>query len=169
MKKSGRAFIIDKENERGGFMKKITSFEVNHELLEPGLYVSRVDGDVTTYDMRTRKPNAGEYMDDVTVHTVEHMFATFIRNSEISEDVIYFGPMGCRTGFYLLIRNADDARSLAAIKKALADIISYRGEVFGASPGECGNYRSLDLEKARKECERYLKVLEKEPSFQYKK
>lgn len=148
-------------------MEKITSFTVNHDLLEPGIYVSRVDGDITTYDLRTRKPNAGSYMDTTTAHTVEHMFATLVRNSEIKDDVIYFGPMGCRTGFYLVVRNADNGQVLAVTKKVLADIIAHNGEVFGASRVECGNYRDLDLAKAKSECAAYLEVLGKEQTFKY--
>ena len=150
-------------------MNRITSFTVDHDLLTEGIYVSRIDGDITTYDMRTRIPNSGDYMDTTTAHTVEHMFATFIRNSEISDDVIYFGPMGCRTGFYLLVRNADNAQVLGITKRILADIIAYEGEVFGASKKECGNYRDLGLEKAKAECRRYLKALEKEQTFEYKR
>ena len=86
-------------------MEKIASFTVDHDKIEPGIYISRIDGDIVTYDMRTRKPNMGDYMDNLTMHSVEHMFATYIRNSEISDNVIYFGPMGCQTGFYLLVRN----------------------------------------------------------------
>ena len=102
-------------------MKRITSFTVDHDLLTEGIYVSRIDGDITTYDMRTRVPNSGDYMDTTTAHTVEHMFATFVRNSEISDDVIYFGPMGCRTGFYLLVRNADNQKVLEITKKTVAE------------------------------------------------
>lgn len=148
-------------------MERIASFTVDHNLLEPGIYVSRVDGDITTYDLRTRKPNCGEYMDTMTAHTVEHMFATLVRNSEIAADVIYFGPMGCRTGFYLLVRNADNEQVLRVTKRILADIIAYDGEVFGASAKECGNYRDLGLDTAKKECERYLKALAREQSFSY--
>lgn len=148
-------------------MQKITSFTVDHERLEPGIYVSRTDGDITTYDLRTRKPNCGEYMDTVTAHTVEHMFATFVRNSEIKDDIIYFGPMGCRTGFYLLVRNADNEQVLAITKRILADIIAYDGEVCGASAKECGNYLDLDLECAKNECRRYLETLRAEQSFKY--
>lgn len=148
-------------------MKKITSFTVDHTKLREGIYVSRIDGDVTTYDLRTRIPNNGEYMDTTTMHTVEHMFATLVRNSEIADDVIYFGPMGCRTGFYLLVRNADNQQILAVTKRILADIIAYDGPVYGASEIECGNYRDLDLEKGKEECRRYLKSLEKEQSFEY--
>ncbi len=150
-------------------MNRITSFTVDHDLLTEGIYVSRIDGDITTYDLRTRVPNSGDFMDTTTAHTVEHMFATFVRNSEISDDVIYFGPMGCRTGFYLVVRNADDQNILEITKKILADIIAYDGEVFGASRKECGNYLDLDLAKAKGECEKYLKVLQNEQTFEYKK
>ena len=149
-------------------MKRITSFTVDHDLLKEGIYVSRIDGDITTYDMRTRIPNNGDFMDTTTAHTVEHMFATFVRNSEISDDVIYFGPMGCRTGFYLLVRNADNAKILEITKKILADILAYEGEDFGNTKKECGNYLDLDLAKAKEECAKYLKVLtENEQTFEY--
>ena len=97
---------------------RITSFSINHDVLLPGLYVSRVDGDVTTYDMRTRRPNTGDLMDNSTMHSLEHMFATYIRNGDLKDSVVYFGPMGCQTGFYLLVRNAGNYRnlSLAAAK-----------------------------------------------------
>ena len=149
-------------------IRRITSFTVDHDYLTPGIYISRVDGDITTYDLRTRTPNGGEYMDSRTMHSVEHMFATYVRNSDIADDVIYFGPMGCRTGFYLLVRNADNAKILEITKKILADIIAYEGEVFGNTRKECGNYLDLDLEKAKEECRRYLKALEKEQTFEYK-
>lgn len=149
-------------------MKKIASFTVDHTTLETGIYVSRIDGDITTYDLRTRKPNTDDLMDHSTMHTLEHMFATYVRNSEISDDVIYFGPMGCQTGFYLLVRNADNAKVLEVTKKVLYDIISHTGDVFGNSEIECGNYRTLNLEKARYEAKSYLDILcSKEHSFLY--
>ena len=124
-------------------MERIKSFTINHDILMPGFYISRVDGDITTYDMRTRRPNMGNYMSDLTMHSVEHMFATYIRNSEIADDVVYFGPMGCQTGFYLLIRNADDKQVFEITKKVLQEILDHEGPVFGASAVECGNYRNL--------------------------
>ncbi len=139
---------------------KIASFTVNHETLLPGLYISRVDGDITTYDLRTRRPNTGDLMDHSTMHSCEHMFATFIRNSYLRDDIIYFGPMGCQTGFYLLVRNADNRKVLDVLKTACKDVIAYEGEVFGCSPVECGNYKTLSLENAKAECRRYLKILE---------
>ena len=113
-------------------MKTIQSFTVDHDFIDPGMYISRIDGDITTYDMRTRKPNASDYMDNLTMHSLEHMFATYIRNSAIGERVIYFGPMGCRTGFYLLVRDVDREVVLAETKKALSDIVSHTGKMFGA-------------------------------------
>lgn len=141
-------------------MKKITSFTVDHDLISPGIYISRIDGDITTFDLRTRRPNCGDYMDNITMHSLEHMFATFIRNSRIGSGVIYFGPMGCQTGFYLLTRGLDKNVVLDEVKGTLRDIITYRGEVFGASRKECGNYLCLDLACAQKEAVRYLRVLE---------
>lgn len=142
-------------------IKQNASFMVDHRRFGEGLYISRIDGDITTYDMRTRKPNSGDYMDNVTMHTFEHMFSTYIRNSGL--EVIYFGPMGCQTGFYLLVRNADNDKVLAEIKSALSKIIAHEGEVFGASEIECGNYLSLELSSAAKESQRYLDVLNHTP------
>ena len=148
---------------------KIASFTVDHDLLTEGIYVSRIDGDITTYDLRTRVPNAGDYMDNLTMHSVEHMIATYIRASEISDRVIYFGPMGCQTGFYLLVRDADNEETLAVVKSVLEKIINHSGEMFGAVRRECGNYRNLDLSAAKAECERYLAILSgKENDFLYK-
>ena len=150
-------------------INKISSFTVDHDLLTEGIYVSRIDGDVTTYDLRTRVPNAGDYMDNLTMHSVEHMFATYVRASAIGERVIYFGPMGCQTGFYLLVRDAENARVLEIVKDVLSKIVSHEGEMFGAVRRECGNYKNLDLAAAKRECERYLAILQsKENDFLYK-
>ena len=86
-------------------MNKIKSFQVDHRKLGVGIYVSRVDVDIVTYDLRFCKPNSGTVLDNVTMHTIEHMLATFVRNSDIKNEVLYFGPMGCQTGFYLLVRD----------------------------------------------------------------
>ncbi len=151
-------------------MKKITSFTVDHRFITEGIYISRVDKDVTTYDLRTRKPNCGDYMDHETMHTFEHLFATFVRNSAISDDVLYFGPMGCQTGFYLLVRNADNAVVRNIVTDVLESIMNHTGEVFGASKIECGNYRSLNLEKAKAEAVRYLNSLKNDNNnFKYPK
>ena len=148
--------------------KKIASFTVNHDTLTEGVYVSRIDGDITTYDMRTRVPNGGDYMDNLTMHSLEHMFATYVRNSEIGDRVIYFGPMGCRTGFYLLVREMPHERVLTIVKDVLAKIIAHDGAMFGASQKECGNYRELSLDAAKAEAARYLEKLnDKEQTFSY--
>ena len=162
--------IISSMKKRKEFiiMDKIASFTVDHDKIVPGIYISRIDGDITTYDMRTRKPNAGEYMDNITMHTFEHLFATYIRNSSIGESVIYFGPMGCQTGFYLLIRNADNKVVSEEIKEVLKKILAHSGEVFGASRKECGNYKNLDLSLAVIEAEKYLKAIsQREITFKY--
>ena len=149
-------------------LRRIASFSVNHNFIKEGIYVSRIDGDITTYDLRTRVPNSGDYMDNITMHTVEHLFATYVRNSLIGDRVIYFGPMGCQTGFYLLVRDADNAEVLSVVIDVLEKIISHTGRVPGASPEECGNYLSLDLSAAIRECERYLAVLRgRDNTFKY--
>ena len=107
-------------------------------------------------------------MDNLTMHSVEHMFATYIRNSEISENVIYFGPMGCQTGFYLLVRDEESEVVLSVVKSVLRRIINHDGEIFGNKREECGNYRNLNLDAAKLECQRYLDVLESsEETFRY--
>ena len=149
-------------------MERIKSFEIDHNLLDPGFYISREDGDVITYDLRTRKPNMGEYMDNATMHSLEHMFATMVRNSAVSDQVVYFGPMGCQTGFYLLVRSTVSPMEVFELtKKILADILAYEGPVFGASAIECGNYRNLSLDAAKKECEGYLKVLQAQTNMEF--
>jgi S-ribosylhomocysteine lyase len=143
----------------GEILKKIASFEVDHRYIEPGVYISRVDGDITTYDLRTRKPNIGDLMSNVSMHSTEHLFATLIRNSDIKEDVIYFGPMGCQTGYYLLVRNAEHEKVLEEIKKVLQDIIDFDGDMPGKSEIECGNYKSLDVEVAREDVRKYYEKI----------
>lgn len=141
-------------------MKKIKSFEVDHTRLEKGLYISRIDGDIVTYDMRFCKPNSGTVLDNETMHTIEHMLATFTRNSPILESVVYFGPMGCQTGFYFLVRdNVTPDTVLSVLKNALKATVAHTGEVFGASAVECGNYKTLNLSKAKTACRDYLEVL----------
>ena len=150
-------------------LTRIASFSVNHDFIDEGIYISRVDGDITSYDMRTRRPNMGDYMDNLTMHSVEHLFATYVRNSEIGNKVIYFGPMGCQTGFYLLVRNADNEEVLAVVKSVLAKIVAHEGCVPGATRVECGNYKNLDLEAAKVECRRYLEALgDGMPDFKYR-
>ena len=149
-------------------MKRIASFDVDHDKITKGIYISRIDGDITTYDMRTRLPNMGDYMSNITMHSVEHMFATYIRNSSIGANVIYFGPMGCRTGFYLLVRDTEPSVVAQEVKNVLALIRDHKGEMFGASRKECGNYKELDLDAAKLEAAAYLEILERDDiTFEY--
>ena len=151
-------------------LTRIASFSVNHDFITEGIYVSRIDGDVTTYDMRTRVPNneTDDYMSNLTMHSFEHLFATYVRNSEIGSRVIYFGPMGCQTGFYLLVRNAENTETLKVVKSVLGKIIAHEDAVPGATREECGNYKNLDLDSARIEAKRYLDVLNsKQCDFKY--
>ncbi|MGN0182628.1 MAG: S-ribosylhomocysteine lyase [Candidatus Ornithomonoglobus sp.] len=142
-------------------MQKIKSFQVDHRKLGEGFYISRIDGDVITYDLRFCRPNTGALVDMAAMHTIEHMLATFTRNSDIADEVVYFGPMGCQTGFYFLVRDSvSKEKALDVIKDALRKTIAYEGEVFGASEIECGNYRNLDLNAAKPYCEKYLGILE---------
>lgn len=157
-----------KEMELMSEVRKIESFKADHDKIEPGIYISRTDGDLITYDMRTRKPNCGNYMDNITMHTVEHMFATYVRSSEIGDSVIYFGPMGCQTGFYLIVKDTQPQKVLSVVKSVLQQIIDHEGPVFGAERKECGNYRNLALEPCVEECRRYLDVLNSKAEVDFK-
>lgn len=149
-------------------MNRIKSFEINHNVLVPGFYISRVDGDVVTYDLRTRKPNAGDYMSNPAMHSLEHMFATYIRNSEMSDSVVYFGPMGCQTGFYLLVREDRSPKEVFEMtKQVLRQTIDHEGPVFGASAIECGHYENLSLEAAKTEAKTYLEVLDAQTNMEF--
>lgn len=149
-------------------LTRIASFSVNHDFIDEGIYISRIDGDITTYDMRTRRPNMGDYMDNLTMHSVEHLFATYVRNSEIGPNVIYFGPMGCQTGFYLLVRSTPCEKVLEIVFDVLSKIASHTGEMPGAKREECGNYENLSLDAARVESLRYLSILKsKNNDFKY--
>ena len=142
-------------------MKKITSFTVDHDTITPGFYISRIDGDVTTFDLRTRTPNAGDYMDNLTMHSVEHMLATLLRNSEGSERVIYFGPMGCQTGFYFLFNNETLSceGAIDLLKEVFNTAAAFEGEMPGKSAVECGNYINLDAELGKTVCKYYADVI----------
>lgn len=146
-----------KENET---MEKIASFTVDHTKLLRGMYISRIDGDVVTYDIRTRRPNVEDVMENGAIHTLEHLFATFVRNSKFKDNIIYFGPMGCRTGFYFLTTGMTHGEALKLTQEALGFIESFEGDVPGVSAVECGNYRDHDLDGAKKEAAEQKKVLE---------
>jgi len=142
-------------------MKTIASFTINHDILQKGMYISRVDGDVVTYDIRMKKPNEGDYLSNGTLHTFEHLFATYARNSYLSEFVLYIGPMGCRTGFYLLLRDAVSPKTaLQLLKESFDFIAGFEGEIPGSKRNECGNYREHDLIGAKETAKDMLYVLQ---------
>lgn len=141
-------------------MKRIASFCVDHTKLLPGIYVSRIDGDIITYDIRMVRPNTPPYLTNGELHTIEHLFATFARNSEYAGRVIYFGPMGCRTGCYFLLRDVPKQEAVKLIIRIFRQIADYEGEIPGAAPSECGNYREHDLTGAKQKAKAYLSVIE---------
>ena len=131
-------------------MKTIASFQVDHDKLDKGMYVSRVDGDVITYDIRMVKPNGGVYVPNPALHTFEHLFATYVRNSEYTDDIVYVGPMGCRTGFYFLTRDSlKKADAIRLVQECFAYIAEFEGTIPGSTRKECGNYLEHDLPGAR--------------------
>ena len=142
-------------------MKTIASFTVDHDKLEKGMYVSRVDGDVITYDIRMVKPNGGVYLPSPAMHTFEHLFATYVRNSAYSDQIIYVGPMGCRTGFYFLTRDAmSGEQAIALVRECFAFIADFEGKIPGSERKECGNYLEHDLPGAKATAADMCKVLE---------
>lgn len=141
-------------------MKRIASFSINHDILKKGMYVSRIDGDVITYDIRMKVPNMGDYVSNPALHTFEHLFATYARNSKYADQVIYVGPMGCRTGFYFLLRDTvSKQEAIDLVRESFEFISKFEGAIPGATHRECGNYREHDLEGARKVAIDMLDVL----------
>ncbi len=142
-------------------MKKIKSFEVDHDKLEKGMYISRIDLGIVTYDLRMVKPNTPPYLENAALHTFEHLLASYLRSSKYSSNIIYVGPMGCRTGFYLLTYDLPHENALSLVKEAMNYISSFKDDIPGASRKECGNYKEHDLPKAREYAADMVKVLEK--------
>ena len=154
-------------------MNRIESFSVNHLVLEPGLYVSRKDrkGDVTvtTFDMRFTTPNKEPVMDTPALHTIEHLCATFLRNSESKEDVVYFGPMGCRTGCYIVMFGDLKSEDIYGLVVEMCDfVLNFEGEIPGAKAIECGNYQEQNLDMAKYYTAKYKKALTENKNFIYK-
>lgn len=142
-------------------MERIASFSVDHTLLIPGLYLSRRDGNVVSLDLRFKKPNTGDLLSNAEMHSVEHIIATLLRNSEQKDAVIYFGPFGCQTGFYFLFDEAQItiSEAIRLLQQVFAAGASYEGEMPGCSAAECGNYRNLDVALARDCCRYYAEVI----------
>ena len=142
-------------------MERIASFTVDHDKLLPGLYLSRRDGDVVTFDLRFKKPNTGDLLTNAEMHSAEHLIATLLRNSKDKDAVVYFGPMGCQTGFYFLF---DGSRlslegAVALLKEVFAAAGEFQGEMPGKSAKECGNYINLDVETGRAVCRFYADLI----------
>lgn len=142
-------------------MKQIASFTIDHTKLLPGLYLSRRDGDITTFDLRFKRPNTGDLLSNSELHSAEHLVATLLRNSAQQDAVIYFGPMGCQTGFYFLFdsRYLSDGEAVELVKHVFWQAGVFDGPMPGKSERECGNYRSLDMETGRKICAWYADLI----------
>ena len=153
-------------------MEKIASFQVNHMNLLPGLYLSRMDRQgqcgVSTFDLRVTVPNREPVMDMPAIHTTEHLGATFLRNSGRKDEIIYFGPMGCRTGFYLVMFGELSAESVYPLVREMCDfILSFEGEIPGAKPEECGNWSEQNLDMAKYYIRKYRQELTENRRFIY--
>ncbi|MCD7808975.1 MAG: S-ribosylhomocysteine lyase [Erysipelotrichaceae bacterium] len=139
-------------------MERITSFSVDHTKLKKGIYISRIDGDITTYDIRMTQPNVDTPLDPAAAHTIEHIGATLLRNGPYKDHIIYFGPMGCMTGFYLLTRDLDFDTIKVIVKDMYEQIATWNDEIPGAKIEECGNYTYMNLDKAKKAAQFYLEA-----------
>lgn len=144
-------------------MERIASFCVDHTVLLPGMYLSRQDGpdgEILTWDIRMKRPNRGSYLSPAAAHTLEHLFATYARNSKWSSHVVYVGPMGCLTGFYLVTIGLSGTEALALVRESFAFMAAFEGDIPGASAVECGNYLMMDPIAAKAEAQAMLPVLE---------
>lgn len=141
-------------------LKKIASFQVDHTKLDIGMYLSRMDGDIMTYDVRLVKPNGGTYLSSASMHTIEHLFATYARSTSESKHVIYVGPMGCRTGFYFITRGISHMQAIELVRESLTFVRDYEGEIPGTTEVECGNYREHDLVAAKEDVVSIVNILQ---------
>lgn len=142
-------------------MDRIASFTVDHNKLLPGLYLSRRDGSVVTFDLRFKKPNTGDLLTNAEMHSAEHLIATLLRNSRAKEAVVYFGPMGCQTGFYFLFDSTllSIADAVELLKEVFSAAAEFDGEMPGKSAAECGNYINLDVELGKAVCKFYAELI----------
>lgn len=140
-------------------MKPIPSFLKDHDTLQKGLYAQTDKNGITTFDLRFKTPNAGDYISPKALHTVEHLLATVLRNGREKDNIVYFGPMGCRTGFYLLTLHLSYTETLALLKEAIQKALALEA-IPGSTKKECGNHLEHDLADAKKELTAYLAILE---------
>ena len=144
-------------------MDKIPSFQKDHDKLQPGFHFSGFNCGIVTFDLRFKKPNAGDFISPAALHSIEHMMATALRNGKHKANIVYFGPMGCRTGFYLLTSDLTFSDALEATLSALGECENF-DRVPGAEKRECGNYLEHDLAGAKAECSAYLHLLRSLPA-----
>ena len=143
-------------------MEKIASFQVDHTKFSVGLYISRIDDDIVTYDVRMVKPNGGVYLETPSMHTIEHLFATYARNSEFGSNIVYVGPMGCLTGMYVIMAGIPGSYTVEAMRYFMLECLDWileQEEVPATTPETCGNYLLHDLPMAKWECKRYKERL----------
>ena len=140
-------------------MDKIESFKVDHTKISEGMYISRIDDDIVTYDIRMVKPNTPPFLEDAGLHSFEHLFATFVRNSVYGRNIIYAGPMGCRTGFYLVVRRLPHKEAIDLVKDSMNYIASFEGDLPGNSEIECGNYLCHDVDAAKQYAQKMIPIL----------
>ena len=142
-------------------MEKIASFTVDHTKLLPGLYLSRQDGTITTFDLRFKRPNTGDLLTNSEMHSAEHLIATLLRNSSQKDAVIYFGPMGCQTGFYFLFDSSrlTNSQAIALLQEVFSAAAEYDDAMPGSSAIECGNFANLSVREGRRICAFYAGVI----------
>lgn len=171
----GKIRFCKKNTNSAKKMKKITSFTIDHTKLNPGIYVSRKDTFenviFTTIDIRIKAPNIEPIIENAAIHTIEHIVATLLRSNEVwTEKIVYFGPMGCRTGFYLIIFGDYESKDLVDLVSWLfSEIVNFSEPIPGASDKECGNYKEHNLDMAKYESSKYLQILNniKEENLKY--
>lgn len=154
-------FFILKILEGDFCVEKIASFTVDHTVLVPGIYLSRRDGDIVTFDLRFKRPNCGDLLSNIEMHSVEHIMATLLRNSVHKNAVVYFGPMGCQTGFYFLFneKQLSSVEAVKLVKECVKECAEFSLPMPGCSAKECGNYRNLNVEAANKAALEYFSAI----------
>ncbi|MBQ9531522.1 MAG: S-ribosylhomocysteine lyase [Eubacterium sp.] len=140
-------------------MKLTPSSDIDYNILKKGIFLSKIDDDITTYDIRMKEPNRETVLTNSAIHTIEHIFKTYVQNTEFADNIIFFGPMGSRTGFYFITKRLSDNYSIQLIKDAFTHISEFWGRIPGASPNECGNCLEHNLPQAKEEAKEFLEVI----------
>jgi S-ribosylhomocysteine lyase len=140
-------------------VKTTPSADINYDFLKKGIYISRIDEDITTYDIRMKDPNTGDYLTNSAIHTIEHIFKTYLRGTEFGDNIVYFGPMASRTGFYLLTRSLSDNYSIQLIKDGFQYISEFWGRIPKISHTECANCLEHNLPQAKEEAKDFLEAI----------